>query len=223
MNFFGQKKVDPIDQAKNWKRQIEREARKLDRDIANLQRAEKKAMIEAKKLAKTGQERSARLLAREIVNTRKAIDRMYTSKAQMGSVAFSLQHSIAMIKLQGVISKSNEVMTAMNALVNLPEMQATMGTFAREMERAGLIDELVADTLEGVSGEDLESEADKEADKIVQEIMAEVLAPAGVAPTGAPKVAAASADTAPVEEPVAAAAQSEDATLRDMQSRLEAL
>lgn len=177
-------------------------------------------MAEAKKLAKAGQERSARILAREIVNTRKAIDRMYTSKAQMGSVGFALQHSIAMIKLQGVISKSNEVMVAMNQLVNLPEMQATMGTFAREMERAGLIDELVADTMEGISGDDIETEADKEADKIVQEIMAEVLAPAGIAPTGAPKVAA-PAVAAPVE--AAAPAEDEDESLREMQSRLEAL
>lgn len=37
-------------------------------------------------------------------------------------------------------------------------------------------------------GDDIETEADKEADKIVAEIMADVLAPAGVAPTGKPKV-----------------------------------
>lgn len=180
-------------------------------------------MTEAKKLAKAGQERAARLLAREIVNTRRAIDRMYTSKAQMGSVAFALQHSIALIKLQGVISKSNEVMLAMNSLVSLPEMQATMGTFAREMERAGLIDELVGETLDGLAGEDIETEADKEADKIVQEIMAEVLSPAGLAPTSAPKIAnhrAASVAAAEVTVPVA---EDEDETLRAMQSRLEAL
>jgi charged multivesicular body protein 3 len=206
-------------QAKNWKRQLERESRKLDRDIQNLQRAEKKAMAEAKKLAKAGQTSSARIMAREIVNTRKAVDRMYTAKAQMGSVGFALQNSIAMIKLQGVISKSNEVMVAMNQLVSLPEMQATMGSFAREMERAGMIEELVQDTMEGIGGDDIESEADKEADKIVQEIMSEVLAPAGVAPTGAPKVAMAAA-AAPVEE---VSAPGEDEELRAMQSRLEAL
>lgn len=174
-------------------------------------------MSEVKKLAKAGQERSARLLAREIVNTRKAIDRMYTSKAQMGSVAFALQHSIAMIKLQGVISKSNEVMNAMNTLVSLPEMRATMGTFAREMERAGLIDELVGETLDGISGDDIETEADREADKIVQEIMAEVLSPTALAPTTALNVAA--PDLPRQEEPEA----QEDETLIAMQSRLEAL
>jgi hypothetical protein len=52
MNFFGTKKVDPIEQAKEWKRNLARESRKLDRDILNLQRAEKRAMKECKIYAK---------------------------------------------------------------------------------------------------------------------------------------------------------------------------
>jgi hypothetical protein len=52
MNFFGTKKVDPIDQAKEWKRNLARESRKLDRDILDLQRAEKRAMKECKIYAK---------------------------------------------------------------------------------------------------------------------------------------------------------------------------
>jgi hypothetical protein len=52
MNFFGTKKVDPIEQAKEWKRNLAKESRKLDRDILNLQRAEKRAMKECKIYAK---------------------------------------------------------------------------------------------------------------------------------------------------------------------------
>lgn len=52
MNFFGTKKVDPIEQAKEWKRNLAREARKLDRDILALQRAEKRAIKECKTYAK---------------------------------------------------------------------------------------------------------------------------------------------------------------------------
>ena len=52
MNFFGTKKVDPIDQAKEWKRNLAKEARKLDRDILALQRAEKRAIKECKIYAK---------------------------------------------------------------------------------------------------------------------------------------------------------------------------
>jgi hypothetical protein len=57
MNFFGTKKVDPIEQAKEWKRNLAKEARKLDRDILALQRAEKRAMKECKVYAKKVRQR----------------------------------------------------------------------------------------------------------------------------------------------------------------------
>jgi hypothetical protein len=52
MNFFGRKPVDPIEQAKEWKRNLAKESRRLDRDILAMQRAEKKAMKECKTYAK---------------------------------------------------------------------------------------------------------------------------------------------------------------------------
>ena len=41
-----------------------------------------------------------RILAKEVANTRKAIERMYTAKANISSVETSLQTSISMIKMQ---------------------------------------------------------------------------------------------------------------------------
>lgn len=223
MNFFGTKPVDPAEQTKNWKRELQRQARKLDRDIGNLERAEKTAVKEIKKVAKTGNTSAARILAREVVNTRKAIDRMYQGKAQINSVCFALQHSLAMLKVQGCISKSVEVMTAMNQLVNLPEMQETMGQFAREMERAGLIDEMVNDTFESIQDPGLETEAQREADKIVDEVMAELLAPAGVTPSGKPKFASAVAAPVAVAAPEAQEEVANDDDIRAMEARLQAL
>jgi hypothetical protein len=55
MNFlFGapSKKTDPAEEAKVWKRNLEKEMRKLDRDFASLHRAENKAVSDCKKLAK---------------------------------------------------------------------------------------------------------------------------------------------------------------------------
>ena len=71
MNFFGKppSKEDPIDQAKKWKREITRQARRLDRDIQAIERAEKKAMKECQKYAKKGELKAAKTLAKEIVST----------------------------------------------------------------------------------------------------------------------------------------------------------
>lgn len=65
------------------------------------------------------------------------------------------------------ISQSAEAMAAMNALVNVPIMSATMRTLAREMEKAGFIQEMVEDTL---GGEELSDEADEEIDKGEREL-----------------------------------------------------
>lgn len=48
MNFFGapQKKIDPAEEAKTWKRNLAKEGRRLERDIMDLNRAEKKALLE---------------------------------------------------------------------------------------------------------------------------------------------------------------------------------
>ena len=49
------KKADPIEEAKLWKKNLSKEMRKLDRDIADQERNEKKAAAEIKKLAKINQ------------------------------------------------------------------------------------------------------------------------------------------------------------------------
>lgn len=49
------KKADPTEEAKLWKRNLSKEMRKLDRDIAEQERNEKKAAAEIKKLAKINQ------------------------------------------------------------------------------------------------------------------------------------------------------------------------
>ena len=97
MNFFGRStpKVDPaaeaLELAKTWKRNLAKEMRNIEKDIKTLQTAEQKSVKECKKLQKEGHSSSIRILAREIVNTRKAIERMYTAKAQLNSVSMQLQ------------------------------------------------------------------------------------------------------------------------------------
>ena len=191
LNLFGdaKPKISAEDQAKNWKKALNKEMRGIDRGIGKLSHAEKGAIKECKKLAKEGQPKAAKLLAREVVNIRKARDRMLSSKAQMNSVVMSLQMSIATIKLQGCLSKSTEVMHAMGALVKLPELQENMMTMAKEMEKAGLVDEIVQETFE-MAEPDIDIEADTEVTKIMEEITAEIFTKDADVATGKPVIAA---------------------------------
>lgn len=114
MNFlFGTKKPaaereekkDPSTLAKEWRRNLAKEARSIERDVSgitrvtvvydsplkrkylydvndylvqveNLRREEKKALNECKKLTKEGRVSAAKILAKEVVSTRKAVERM---------------------------------------------------------------------------------------------------------------------------------------------------
>lgn len=191
INLFGN--APPVlsaeDQAKEWRKQLKTEIRSMDRDIKKLGRAEAGALKECKKLAKKGQHLAARVLAKEIVNTRKATARMYASKAQLNSAEMNLKMNIGMIKVQGCLSKSVEVMAAMNQLVKVPELRETMHNMAKEMEKAGIIDEIISDTMEMVEPDDLELEADAEVSKIMQELTADILTPDTATPNKAPVVA----------------------------------
>lgn len=111
---LGGKKQEPAELAKEWKRKLAKEMRSIDRDINGIKRQEERAIKECKKLAKSNQIASARILAKEIVHTRKTVERMYTAKAQLNSVSCNLQTSVAMIKMQGCMQKSTEIMAAMN-------------------------------------------------------------------------------------------------------------
>jgi charged multivesicular body protein 3 len=187
LNLFGDAKprLTPEEQAKNWKKALNKEIRSIDRGIGKLATAEKTAIKECKKLAKDGQPQAAKLLAKEVVGIRRARDRMHASKAQINSVVMSLQMSLANLKVQGCLSKSTEIMHAMGSLVKLPELQESMMDMAREMEKAGLVDEIIQDTFE-MAEPDIDVEADAEVGKIMQEITSGIFTKDADVATGKP-------------------------------------
>jgi len=91
---FRGKKVDPVDLAKEWKRKLAKEMRLIDREISNIKREEDRAMKECKALVKANRLSAAKILAKQVAQTRKAVERMYVTKAQLNSVSNNLQTSV---------------------------------------------------------------------------------------------------------------------------------
>jgi len=166
--IFG-KRLTPEEYVKKWRRELNKERRDLDRNIRGIEREELKVKREIKASAKRGDMSSAKTLAKELVRSKKAKERIAVSKAQLNSVQMQLSQNLAMYKVAGALKKSSEIMTMMNNLVRLPELQHMMMTMAREMEKAGLIDEVVADTLD-----DLDDDVEAEADEAVQKVLGEL-------------------------------------------------
>mmetsp|Transcript_48274 Transcript_48274/g.121538 ORF Transcript_48274/g.121538 Transcript_48274/m.121538 type:complete len:214 (-) Transcript_48274:206-847(-) len=209
---FWKKKKDPVALAKEWQTRLRQEQRGIDREIRGIEREENRVKMEIKAAAKRGDKDSARLLAREMVRSRKAKQRLYMSKAQMQGVITTLQSNIATMRTAGCMKQSAEVMEKMNKLCTAPQLQRSMMVMAREMEKAGLIEEMIEDTFEDLD-EDLSDEADEEVQKVLDEMFLGVTdAMSSVPSEPVPEAAKA-------EEPEAAPSQEET----ELMARLNAL
>jgi len=164
--MFG-KKLTPDEVVKKWKHELTKEERTLERTIRGIEQEENKVKVEIKNLAKKGDKNNVKTLAKELIRSRKAKEKLYNSKAQLHSVSLQLTSNLAMLKMGRTLAKSTQVMAYMNQLVRLPQLNKIMMAMAREMEKAGMIEEMIDDVMEDP---DVEEEAETEVDKVIDEI-----------------------------------------------------
>jgi len=214
MGLFG-KTPEPKEQVSEWCKKLRKESNQIDRQINGIRREEAKVTKSLKDAAKKGDKDVCKILAKEVVHSRKTVNKLYCAKANINSVQMQMKGQLATIKVAGSMQKSAEVMKTMQQLVKLPEIQKTMMEMSKEMMKAGIIEEMMEDTMESITdADDMEEEANEEIDKVLYELTAGKL---GEAP-------AAVKDTlpAPVAEPEVADEESED-DMEEMQNRLQAL
>ncbi|TRX89258.1 hypothetical protein FHL15_009831 [Xylaria flabelliformis] len=222
-------KPDPNAQMRKCNQLIRSNLRKLDRDIAAVRQVEQKTknlIVAADKrgardATRRGQaQREARDFARELIRARRTSARLVTSKAQLSSVQMQVNEAFAVRKIEGSIRASVGIMKDVNALVRLPELAGTMRELSVELMKAGVIEEMVGETLPAVDEdamfEDEEMEADGEVDKVLGEILKGKMEKAGPMP---------STPVQPEPAPVELEDEEEDqeAMMDQMRNRLEAL
>ncbi|WFD40090.1 Vacuolar protein-sorting-associated protein 24 [Malassezia japonica] len=114
------------------------------------------------------------MLAREVVRSNKHRTRLITSKAQLNSISLQLQQQMSVFKVTGSLQKSTEIMKLSNNLIKLPQMSKSMREMSGELMKAGIMEEMMNDTLDsGVFGEDqeeLEEEAQEEVSNVLHEL-----------------------------------------------------
>ncbi|KAK8094385.1 Snf7 family protein [Apiospora hydei] len=216
-------KPDPNAQMRKCNALIRSNIRKLDRDINSVKAAEIKTKNYIVAADRRGQRnpsqqkqaaKEARDFARELIRVRKTSARLTTSKAQLNSVQMQVNEAFAVRKIEGSIKASVGIMKDVNRLIRLPELAGTMQELSVELIKAGVIEDMVSDTLpEDGLFEDEEDEAEGEVDKVLGEILKGKMEKTGTLPS------------APIaQEPVAAEEEEEDQeAMMQMRNRLEAL
>ena len=209
--------------------------RKLDRDIAQVRQVEAKtrnlilaADRRAQRLEDAGRrgqaQREARDFARELVRTRRTAARLVTSKAQLASVQMQVNEAFAVRKIEGSIRASVGVMRDVNSLVRLPQLAGTMQELGMELMKAGVIEEMVGETLpvdEDGLFEDEDAEAEGEVDKVLGEILKGRMEKAGTLPSA--PVAQEPTTTTPATAAAEEDDEEQEAMMDQMRNRLEAL
>ncbi|EPT03778.1 hypothetical protein FOMPIDRAFT_1115393 [Fomitopsis schrenkii] len=176
----------PEERVRQWQSKLRQEQRVLDREMRQLDTATSKARQTVKQLASKGDVKSARILAKEVVRSNKQKDRLSVSKARLGSISNQLMQQMAMIKVTGSLQKSTEIMKLSNSLIRLPQISQTMREMSMEMTKAGIMEEMLDDTLEMDDDEELEEEADEEVDKVLFDLTNGKLGQAGTVQTEVP-------------------------------------
>jgi len=215
MGLFGKSnQKNPQEMVKEWNGKLRKEGYALDRQVRSIKREEDKIKKSLKEAAKKNDKQVCSILAKEIIRSRKAVNRIYASKAQLSSVQLQMAQQMATLKVSGSLQKSTEVMQAMQRLVKLPEIADTMREMSREMTKAGILEEMIEDTFESLEdSEGIEEEAQGEVDKVLWELTDGKLGEAPSVPIATPS------------EPAASKAEEsgEEEDLDEMRSRLEAL
>jgi len=150
--------------------------------------ATSKVRQSVKQLATKGDVKNAKILAREVVRSNKQKDRLSVSKARLGSIGTQLSQQMAMIKVTGSLQKSTEIMKLSNSLIKLPQISQTMREMSMEMTKAGIMEEMLEDTLDMDEDDEIEEEADAEVDKVLFELTNGKLGEAGSVGTDLPSL-----------------------------------
>ncbi|KAK7208081.1 Snf7-domain-containing protein [Myxozyma melibiosi] len=202
---------DPAEQMRKCNSLLRKNERQLEKQVTSLAGLESKTKSMIKQAAKRGDVSSARILAKELYHVRQQRSRLFKSKAQLQSVGMQVREAFAVRKIQGSMKASTGIMKDVNTLVRMPELSGTMRELSQELMKAGIMDEMVGDTLDGLDEADdtMEMEADAEVDAILSEITGGKLGQAGAVP-----------DSVPAE---AEEEEEEEADLDSMRERLRAL
>ncbi|KAK7413217.1 Vacuolar protein-sorting-associated protein 24 [Neonectria punicea] len=175
-------KPDPQAQVRKCNALVRSNIRKLDRDIIAVKQVEAKTknlILQADRRAQRDPARAkqaqqeVRVFARELIRTRRTSARLITSKAQLNSVQMQVNEAFAVRKIEGSIRASVGIMKDVNTLIRLPELAGTMQQLSMELMKAGIIEEMVDETLPVDVDvlEDEVGETDGEVDKVLGEIL----------------------------------------------------
>ncbi|CAL9736597.1 vacuolar protein-sorting-associated protein 24 [Monosporozyma servazzii] len=212
---------DPKEQHRKIKAALRKNARQIDRNLNELQNLQKRTKDLIKKAAKQDDVKAVKVYAKELYQVNKQYSRMYTSKAQLNSVTMKVEEAYKMKNLTNSMATSTGIMREVNSLVRLPQIQSSMMELEKELMKAGIMTEMVDDTMESLDmGEDeMNEEVEEQVNKIIEEYTTDKFAKVD----NIPEHIDLSTGQEEIETPENKVDEEADKMIDDMRQRLRAL
>ncbi|EFN59444.1 hypothetical protein CHLNCDRAFT_138002 [Chlorella variabilis] len=163
-------------------RNIGKNVRDIDREIASLRREEQKLIKDIKLAAKQGNQAGTRILAQQLVRLRAQITKMHTTQAQLRGVGVSMTTAAATSSVGQSMQVAGKAMAAMGAQNDPKKIMQNMQQFSRENAKMEMTGEMMDAAVEDALGDDVDEETDDVMAQVLDEIGIDLSSQIGAAP-----------------------------------------
>ena len=182
MGLFGKKKEAPkpktIDQftteelkefQKEMKGEIRQSIKDINRQIFASERLVKDAQRDLEKKIKEGADRNVlKVYAKNVISARSARDKHMVYRTKLQSVEHSINTFMMSLKMNKIMGSCTDVLKQVNGLASIPELTQNMNNIQMQMEKHGLVTEMVEDAMDDVT--DFDVDIDDQTEKFLNEL-----------------------------------------------------
>ncbi|KAJ8906563.1 hypothetical protein NDN08_003056 [Rhodosorus marinus] len=155
--------------ARQYKREIDRSIRELDRERAKMEQQERQIQAQIKKAARDGEMENARMLAKDLVRSRNMRTKINRMKTQMQGVSMQLTTMTTSQNMANIMGGVVKAMGVMNKQMDLPSMQKVIMEYEKQSGMMDMTQEMMDDALDDMGMED-EEESQEVIDKVLDEL-----------------------------------------------------
>ena len=145
--LFGKRKT-PEELLRQNRRALNKVMRELDQELDQLERQEKKLVVDIRKMVKSGQMEAVKIMAKDLVRTQSFVKRFILMRANIQGIAFKIQTLKSQAAMANAMKGVTKALCSMNKKMNLPQLQKVMMQFERESEIMDLKEETISDTID---------------------------------------------------------------------------
>ena len=157
MGLFGKKKLSPDEQFREFRKNIRRTNRLIDREMRTLQTKETEIKNKVKTFIKNDENKAAVTLVQDMLRNRAAISKFRILQVQMDSILIKVMHMKAEMGVTNALKQAGFMMKAFNDSVNLVQLNAIVQQFMKQNEISDIKSEMLDDIVnEGIEEGDVE-------------------------------------------------------------------